>query len=258
MYDSEFVRFETACPNCGSSRTPAFARYSDGHGWCFSCGYREAGTYQGPNPNKGVVISIESARGGPTRVRPIPEEAKPFLGAPALVWLKKYGITAKEVSNHSLLWWDERKWLIFPYYSTPDHLAGWQARNFDPKFPDQKWMTYGQIKERMHLIAADASNLGEVVVLVEDIVSAIKVGRHITCMPLFGAHIALPGILRLARTFSGVGLWLDSDKEFEARLYASRASQYLETTCVIKTELDPKEYNDEQIRDQLRLAGLRL
>lgn len=258
MYDSEFEKFEPSCPNCGSSRTPAFARYTDGHGWCFSCGYREPPTRMEPQLSKGVVISIESVRSGPSRVRPIPEEAKPYLGVPALLWLKKYGITAKEVSNHSLLWWDERKWLIFPYYSTPDHLAGWQARNFDPKFPDQKWMTYGQIKEHMHLIAADVSTLGEVVVLVEDIVSAIKVGRHITCMPLFGAHISLTGILRLARTFSGVGLWLDSDKEVEARLYASRASQYMSNTYVIKTELDPKEYTDGQIREQLHASGVRL
>lgn len=38
---SEFIKHE-ACPNCGSSDN--LARYSDGHGYCFGCGYRESST----------------------------------------------------------------------------------------------------------------------------------------------------------------------------------------------------------------------
>jgi twinkle protein len=37
---SAFVRKES-CPSCGSRDN--LARYSDGHGWCFGCGYRERG-----------------------------------------------------------------------------------------------------------------------------------------------------------------------------------------------------------------------
>lgn len=42
--DSEFLRHE-ACPSCPSS--DAFARYSDLHGFCFSCGYRESAPGEG-------------------------------------------------------------------------------------------------------------------------------------------------------------------------------------------------------------------
>jgi twinkle protein len=37
---SAFIRKEH-CPSCGSKDN--LARYSDGHGWCFGCGYREKG-----------------------------------------------------------------------------------------------------------------------------------------------------------------------------------------------------------------------
>jgi twinkle protein len=43
--DSEFLRHE-ACPSCPSS--DAFARYSDLHGYCFSCGYREPPDFEPP------------------------------------------------------------------------------------------------------------------------------------------------------------------------------------------------------------------
>ena len=36
--NSEFIKHEP-CPQCQSRNN--LARYSDGHGWCFGCGYRE-------------------------------------------------------------------------------------------------------------------------------------------------------------------------------------------------------------------------
>jgi len=54
--DSEFLRHE-ACPSCPSS--DAFARYSDLHGYCFSCGYREPGGNQIPTKQAGFHAQIE-------------------------------------------------------------------------------------------------------------------------------------------------------------------------------------------------------
>ena len=42
--DSTFVRHEP-CPSCGSKDN--LARYSDGHGYCFGCHYREHGSDSG-------------------------------------------------------------------------------------------------------------------------------------------------------------------------------------------------------------------
>lgn len=44
--ESEFVR-HVPCPDCGSSKTPACALYSDGHTYCHACG-----TYRNPNKVK--------------------------------------------------------------------------------------------------------------------------------------------------------------------------------------------------------------
>lgn len=246
MHDSdksEFVRFEPECPNCGSSRTPAFARYSDGHAWCFSCGYRESGQFDGPKSN---VIDLETYRDTRSQ-RPIPLEAKPFLGVEPLTWLKKYGITAAEVRHHRLLWWEERKWLIFPYYAGTN-LAGWQARNFDlVNYPKQKWLSFGNIKDHLHLIGKESTT----VILVEDIVSAIKVGRQIMAMPVYGSHIPLETLVRLHSRFPAVGIWLDKDKVGYARQMATRASQFM-TAFYIETDRDPKEHSDFEIKCQLQ------
>ena len=54
--DSEFLRHE-ACPSCPSS--DAFARYSDLHGYCFSCGYREPGGTEVPTEQTRAHVQIE-------------------------------------------------------------------------------------------------------------------------------------------------------------------------------------------------------
>lgn len=89
------------------------------------------------------------------------------------------------------------------------------------------------------------------IVVVEDVVSAIKVGRVGTGLPLFGSHMPPDWIARLVRLRPKVAVWLDPDKVLEARKLAKKIGLLLPETRTVETEMDPKDYSTEQIKEFL-------
>lgn len=223
-----FVGFEP-CPSCGSRDN--LSRWSDGHAWCFGCK-----RYEPPSIQARILEKVTSE----SKLRSVPEDTSKTLGAKGLIWLKKYGIMESELTNFR--WSDSRQWLI---YLIDDNV--WQARNFGDK--GTKYYTSGLIADVLHILGKD---IDKEIILVEDVVSAIKVGRHINTMPIFGSNIPLKQLIRLSKRFSDLGIWLDKDKAGESLKTARRASQLgFNSTRSIITDLDPKEYSNEEIKKYL-------
>lgn len=253
---SFFLRMEE-CPKCHiKGREKVFAIFSDGHGYCFWCEYlKPINTYD-------HLKDIPSFTKDPVKMntdppfKGIPMGAKLPLGLEAIEWLKKYGINEAEVKGHGLLWEPDLKWLVFPYhkYSTdPDKpfktLIGYQARRFDPTGGEhaQKWLTFGPRGDWDYFIGLPNLKRNGTIIVVEDIISAIKVGRDFTALPIFGSHMSIRQITACAERKAHLGIWLDRDKAMEAFKVASRASQYVSKAITIVSERDPKDHTDEEI-----------
>lgn len=276
--DSDFKEFEK-CPTCHiDGRKPVLARYTDGHAYCFWCGhYEPASLFKQMDEKFSCIPYVEPKKvldktelpplsrqdridripHHMWNVKALPDKANLSLGLEAKLWLKSYGIQDKEVKKHGLLWDDDRQWLIFPYRSASKQLLGWQARCFDPVSVKRgdKWFTFGPKSEIMYYVGLEKANGNDIIIVVEDIISAIKVGRQWAALPLFGSVIGLGTLTRLAVPFQKIGVWLDRDKAAESRHEASRAAQYIKDVFPIITEKDPKQYSDidifEIIRDRL-------
>lgn len=232
--DSVFVRHEN-CPYCSSRDN--LARYDDGHGYCFGCHYTEPATEKWLG-HKPILKALST-------LRPLPEDAKPQLGATAWTWLKKYGIMEDETQD--FLWSDEKQWLIFTCKEITA-VTAWQARNFNKERPKPKYLTYGPISD----ILVEFGK-GEVCVVTEDVISALKVARSpgVVGVPLFGSNMPLKTLTRLARRFKTCGIWLDSDKSKEAVTARSRASQFFPQVFTILSTKDPKDYREPEITEKL-------
>jgi len=173
--NSEFIRHKP-CPNCGSKDN--LAEYTD-HEYCFGCGYTVKGKSVRTQQVKRTTSSIA-----------LPDDSDPYIPMHALEWLKQYEITQNEIKQNRLLYSEYRSLLVFPYFGEYDNqLLGWQGRYFgdNPKHP--KWFTKGNVKDFIHPIGLDKSKQAGTMVYVEDIVSAIKVGRVYGCVPVFGSFI---------------------------------------------------------------------
>lgn len=243
---SEFLQHEP-CPHCGSKDN--LGAYSDGHKWCFGCSKYIKGD-ESEN-------SLESLR---QKLTPQQQEEKtpngndvPSLSLPSDYtrqlatigeqWLVKYGISKGERIKNHIGWSEKYESLVFPVFDPHDNLLLVQRRFFgNGKWP--KYHTKGRPESLIHVLGTRDSDTG---VLVEDLVSAIKVGRQFDATPLWGSSLSLEKIKRLSHRFSKLILWLDRDKAKEAVKYKWRAMPFFEKVSIIVSELDPKEYNDDTI-----------
>jgi hypothetical protein len=238
-----------SCPVCPSS--DAFAVYDDGHGYCFSCKH-----YQPSDATRHLQSIMGDVNHNPgildARHRPmvketyLPEDADKTIDFVALNWLSQYDILREEVIEHDLRWSPSRRWLVFPYKGEGNKLLAYQARNFNNTGP--KWLTFGDISETLHLLGLRCDpNCG--ILLVEDIVSAIKCSRQITTMSLFGSQLGLKTALRIKKLTKKVFIWMDADKFSEAIEGMARRLELIGVdTHILYTEKDPKECTDKEIK----------
>lgn len=234
------------CPRCGSRDN--LATYADGHQWCFGCKYH----VPAPDTLKSRVEkrNENSNYVGVDGCPPLPKDASPVLGVQGLRWLKSYGITDDEIRANRILWSDERRQLVFPVFGQDgEGVLMWQARNFDEEqAAKRKYFTAGKPETVLHVCGSMQRGS---IVLTEDLLSSIKVGRHAPATPLWGSNISETRLNQLRRYFNKVVVWLDYDKRIAARS-SFKAVQRLgmEFGCIV-TERDPKELSDAEILAEL-------
>lgn len=243
-----------SCPNCGSRDN--LARYTDGHAWCFGCGYFESPKLEVRIQKTFPTITNDSfnwpmSESGGTHLA-IPDDTTAYLPTRVLTWIKKYGITGAECKDNLFGWSEAAQMLVMPVYSgsswfdstTRGRLLMWQGRYFGPNEKHPKYLTRGRAEDVLHLLDFVQT---DALVLTEDLISAIKVGRQFSTVPLFGSNLSLERIVRLSKITKRLVIWLDDDKYEEALKFRNRAAQYIPNVHVLRTPKDPKEYNDEAI-----------
>ncbi len=242
-------KYHTSCSNCGSR--DACAVYSGGSSYCFSCGYSS-------RSNKSpYVIEEEHATNTQLPDLSLPDDASTDYSQVCLSWVNKYGLSTEELIKNNVLWSEQKQQLIFTFKDEQGQLLLWQARNFWSE-AKTKYFTRGTPDE---IIAGFSLGKGRQLVLVEDCVSAIKVARQASAMPVLGSDLSKDKLTRLGRFWgpsSPILVWLDGNMFHKAQRIASRLSMLGCTAKAIYTELDPKEYPDEFITSCLSSHGVEL
>ena len=240
--NSSFIE-NTYCPSCHSKDNLAI--YTD-HEWCWSCSRLVFYNY---HPRR-----INDVKDTEVKIVSLPEDIAGYIPAVAHDWIKKYDLTLKELYENNVVWSESRQLLLFPLFDDKHFLWGYQGRYFgsDPKHP--KWTSKGNYK-----------NLGKVyhpplttpkdssIILVEDVISAIKISRTTPCLCLFGSFVDLNKICTIYKEKHPKNfiIWLDKDKEKESRLYSLQLNKIGIPTSVISTTLDPKSYSSNEIEQEL-------
>lgn len=217
-----FLKHEP-CPKCGSRDN--LGRYSDGSAWCFGCGYYERPhrTLENSRPRE-----IPDPEGWGFLTEDLPKEA--------VAWLKQYGLSNEECSLFR--WNPEKKRLIFTIVYEDGSLFS-QGRAFGD---GPKYLTRGRLNWDHPLWFGDGS-----VIFTEDVVSAIKVGRHACGVPVFGSHVPAKALKWASERSKQVGIWLDPDKVRESHLQATKAQAMGMPVYSIQSPKDPKEHSDREI-----------
>lgn len=218
--------------------------YTD-HKHCFAgCGFYER--VGGLDALRAQFHTVEKKKNDRSN---LPDDCRYALDKRAEAWLKKYGLTDQEIRDNKLMWSPRKELLIFPIIIDGE-MVMWQGRYFgsNPDYP--KYNTQGFPKGGgVYYILGT----GERLVLVEDVVSAIKVGRVASALPLFTNNLNSKQAIHLARYYEHVVIWLDPNMREHSLKLQRRLELFFKTVRVVYSDYDPKAHSDREIRELLRV-----
>lgn len=222
---ASFVK-HVPCGECGSKDNRAL--YDDGSSYCFGCK-----SYSKPKQQKRMEV-IETKKS-------LELVLQPDLPEPNKNWLRQY-LTDEQIEEffeyHPHL---DRH--VYVHYGPEPNKIYWEARSVREITPkiisvgEKPFNLFGKWKET------------GVVVIVEDIVSAIKLSEYAGVLCLHGSVIPhkyynllgnIPGIKKVI-------IWLDADKLSSAWTYEKKFDAYGMDCVVVRTKEDPKKHSAEEI-----------
>lgn len=238
---ARFLRYEP-CPRCtDSGRDRArdnLALYDDGSAHCFSCHYHRfpVGIRANISPEKEVNDS-----------KVLPLDFTREIPSFAWEWLLQYGLSWKYWTPF-VGWSEKDQRLVFTIGKPPAFSMG---RYFGPEPTEgerkpRKWFVYGNCHREAHVFGWETE--GRRAVLVEDVISAHKIGQVATCIPLFGTKIFDQVIPTLRHIGLPILMWLDRDQDqFAAKRAARLAMLTGFPVTYVSTEVDPKSLSLQKI-----------
>lgn len=238
------------CPQCRSDGNDRAGNnlgvYSDGSAYCFKCGYYVP-----------ADLSHRMRKGDPTghlevkKQLCLPEDSDSTLPRLVRDYLDKFGLTQQDIQQNTILWSERWQRVIFPYFDSTG-LLGWQGRYLGLDKTKPKWYSQGDLKSILHIVGNQKSNT---CVIVEDVISAIKVGhlQTVAASPLFGSHLSATRILQLKHLYDTLLIWLDPDMRVKSSKFAQQVLQLGLNCRTIYSEVDPKECSDMEVKEYIHV-----
>lgn len=239
-----FLKYEP-CPKCvekgKDSRGDNLGVYSDGSKHCYACAFHvfpDSGDRWRNKQDDHKTLNIVKGLLPGDYVKEVPSHAWEWLlkfGIPADYWRDKIGYS------------EIRERLIFRIGDPIRFSIGrWTPIDY-PNEPVRKWHVFGD----SHQVACPVGD-GNILVLVEDIISAHKVGHVGHALPLFGTKLYPAHIQYIKQIGKPVLLWLDKDQEGTLHSKASNIEVLTGMPCaVLTTDKDPKELSYESISNHI-------
>lgn len=247
---SLFSHYEP-CPRCTAngkdSRGDNLGVYRDGSSHCFSCGFHKhpKGFHAWAKPNTLKENNVPKSLLPFDFTTDVPRHAWQWLlqwelpfsyWRPIIGWSDHYERLVIRVECNGNLAFSIGRWL-------PEDGRSREENHKERR----KWLVWGDSHKHCHVLGESQ----EKVVLVEDLISAAKIGSTGTSsIPLFGV-VPYPCHLYYLLNFPGeVVMWLDKDQEMESRKKVMRLETILgKPVKVITTDKDPKALSFKEINN---------
>lgn len=252
------------CPHCkGPHENECFVTYDNGY-HCFSCG----------------VSSIENEDKYCFKPRILQSNnvylpdtiIKDYSKFPVEImhWLYNYSLYKDDIKKYNIMYVPYDKFLtksglefsgdslIFPIINDDMEIVYYQRRFF----PKKQILTVGNRDCLFVTEQQKVNSFSDTIILVEDYISAIRVGQICPCICLFGTSLKQTQLNYILRHYSNVITWLDGDDPGQAGAHKiskrfvtefsmnTKSFSFKPRICQINnicTEKDPKEYTNTEI-----------
>lgn len=253
-------RHQHDCPvNPGKDRCLIITRVP--RGWkyyCHRCGAKGVRYTDGLSPDQFLKwqesVKRDVKENNAVAKVELPHKFTTDIPAHGLAWLYKYDLHDPEIAYYNIGYSPLLDRVITPVYRD-GQLVYWQGRNLgkitdtNPKYMNVKAMG----RKDIYFEVSDRDNPTDDVVLVEDVISTIRVGRHIDTFGLLYAYIPTTLIMYLFTQYDRVILWLDPDKLNRMVRQVNRFRSFGMNVVMIRADQDPKFYSDEEITEKLEV-----
>lgn len=228
---SKFIK-HIPCERCGSRDNAGL--YSDGSVYCFGCNSYTSGTVS-------QRLKTDSQKTTDHSILALPSDFTTSLPLECTRWLNKYGVSQSEKDTMKVGWSERLGLLIFPFYKDGEFI-GYNGRRFKGK--GSKYVVKG-FKRGFSRVYGE----GDVLVFTEDLLSAIRVSRICSAVPLYGTSLDKNFVIQLPKKYTKYVMWLDKDKRIEATFQAKMMRQYGYPFSAVFTDKDPKDYSVNEIKE---------
>ena len=258
------------CICTGDSTAVSFKRIING--WlykCYRCGEKGKISLDGATPKE--VLAYVKPKIVPTYLpitkTTLPADVVPLSSIPvfskSISWLLQYRINKVLLDKYQMYWSENYRRIIFPILNTnllnpnlaTGHLLGWIGREPDEEKVEgkhPKWLKrVNLLKQHTYYHIETAPGWGDKIVIVEDIISAIRVHETIGChvIALLGTELPTEFMLKM-RGFD-VKIWFDKDAVKKSISYWTKCCSLGVSCKYIYTQHDPKNYAEEGIKAHL-------
>ena len=240
---------QTVCPqDCGSGEKLSINHNNQSY-WCncYRCGHTDV-EYKGRQTleeinrieelnkqTQSIVLDLE-----------LPSDYTTGIPLQGRLWLYKAGIHEYTWKKYKIGYSEKLQRVILPVYNKRNQLIWYQCRAIQVgQIP--KYIQPAADRSKVMFEALGHNNAKEAI-LVEDILSCIRVGKHIKTYSLLGTKITTEQASELSK-YKLVRTWLDPDEAGVNGASKIRRTLGLVTEVSnITSKVDPKELSDKQIK----------
>jgi len=226
---------KTQCPKCSrmgkDNGKDNLAVYSDGHSFCFACGYIEHNIHTRiQNIRNRDVVQLE-------KDIKLPADCDINYPQKVVDYVRQFELSVEDLIKYNFLYSEKYNRLYFPIWDNEDRLIFYTGRYFGlDKKP--KWYKMSAVSDYVHVFNRNA----KVIFIVEDVFSGIKlskIGKDYGAMVLFNSHNPIDKIKDRNKKYI---LWLDNDKFREGLMYIKKIKSLHNVDIKIRvSERDPKD-----------------
>lgn len=169
---------------------------------------------------------------------------------------QRYFIQPSDVYRYRLaVTTDQAEKLVIPIYGPRFNKRGYEARVFIKENSGPKTMHYKEVDEPwLGWFFTNSSSINSIkpVVIVEDVLSAIRVSQKATAVSLMSSHMAMKDIMEVARLTDDIILCLDKDATQKAFGFQKKFAYVAPQLRVVPIEKDLKYYDDKSLEEIIR------
>ena len=241
--------------DCSESRDLLVSHGEQGYsGWCFRCGKVGFEPHGYSNLARLEELRNLNLQAEETQSNELPTDFTTDIPNKQAVWLYKAGISLHRAAHCGIGWSDVLQRIVIPIFDTTGRLRYWQARAVMPGQTPKYTNPPVSKTDLLYRVCPSDERCGKSrVVVTEDILSAIRIGKHIPAMSIMGTKTSDSQAAQLSE-FEEVTYWLDPDKAGrEGAIAGTRKLALVTTTSIVESPVDPKHLSDREIREYLNL-----